>query len=45
MADIPLPGGTVFVGGCLELGVDGLAYAPFTTRCACCHQSWNACPR
>ena len=26
-----LPAGTVFVGGCLELGVDGLAYAPFTT--------------
>ncbi|WP_338036926.1 helix-turn-helix transcriptional regulator [Nocardiopsis akebiae] len=25
-----LPRGTVFVGGCLELGVDGLAYAPFT---------------
>ncbi|PDP88756.1 LuxR family transcriptional regulator [Glycomyces fuscus] len=25
-----LPEGTVFVGGCLELGVDGLAYAPFT---------------
>lgn len=103
MADMPLPGGTVFVGGYLELGVDGLANAPFTTllrqvlrergrgvfepaadggvgelarilpelgaipterpesrgvlfdqvpalsgaptRCACCHQSWNACPR
>ncbi|MEU3308766.1 ATP-binding protein [Nocardiopsis sp. NPDC055551] len=26
-----LPAGTVFAGGCLELGVDGLAYAPFTT--------------
>ncbi|OLT28267.1 LuxR family transcriptional regulator [Nocardiopsis sp. CNR-923] len=25
-----LPEGTVFVGGCLQLGVDGLAYAPFT---------------
>lgn len=25
-----LPAGTVFVGGCLQLGVDGLAYAPFT---------------
>ncbi|WP_082376059.1 AAA family ATPase [Nocardiopsis sp. NRRL B-16309] len=24
------PVGTVFAGGCLELGVDGLAYAPFT---------------
>jgi DNA-binding CsgD family transcriptional regulator len=24
------PAGTVFAGGCLELGVDGLAYAPFT---------------
>ncbi|GAB3690967.1 LuxR family transcriptional regulator [Nocardiopsis oceani] len=24
------PPGSVFVGGCLELGVDGLAYAPFT---------------
>ena len=24
------PLGTVFAGGCLELGVDGLAYAPFT---------------
>ncbi|MEV2276494.1 AAA family ATPase [Nocardiopsis sp. NPDC049922] len=24
------PEGTVFVGGCLQLGVDGLAYAPFT---------------
>ncbi|MEV2276493.1 AAA family ATPase [Nocardiopsis sp. NPDC049922] len=24
------PAGTVFVGGCLQLGVDGLAYAPFT---------------
>lgn len=25
-----LPQGTVFVGGCLQLGVDGLSYAPFT---------------
>lgn len=25
-----LPRGTVFVGGCLQLGVDGLSYAPFT---------------
>ncbi|MET9798171.1 helix-turn-helix transcriptional regulator [Nocardiopsis alba] len=25
------PRGAVFVGGCLELGVDGLAYAPFTS--------------
>jgi DNA-binding CsgD family transcriptional regulator/tetratricopeptide (TPR) repeat protein len=25
-----LPEGTVFVGGCLQLGVDGLSYAPFT---------------
>ncbi len=25
-----LPPGSVFVGGCLQLGVDGLSYAPFT---------------
>lgn len=25
-----LPPGTVFTGGCLQLGVDGLSYAPFT---------------
>ncbi|MFD3686369.1 AAA family ATPase [Nocardiopsis sp. NPDC058631] len=25
-----LPQGSVFVGGCLQLGVDGLSYAPFT---------------